>query len=219
MINDACNYRPQTYALLTCDIDLRSPKLLPAVPLTMQRFLAFRDAIGFAQRAHRGQLRLDGRAFVSHPLAVLQLLLAASIDLPHAAYVAALLHDTAEDGTVSIADIRSSFGDDVADAVEALTRPAKSVGESAQDCEEAYLSQLVAANARLPFVLLIKMADRLHNLETAQFLPPQRREALMHETAIFYLPALLREEPRQTHYCDAYRALCGLLEECIAHRI
>ena len=216
MAYEACDYRPQTYALLTCNVDLRGPKLLPSVPLTMERFLSFREAIGFAHKAHDGQLRLDGRAFVSHPLAVLQLLLAASPDLPRAAYVAAILHDTVEDGEAEIEDIRSVFGSDAADAVAALTRPPKSKNESAHDREEAYLAQLVAAHERLPFVLLIKMADRLHNLETAHFLPPSRRETLRHDTVLYYLPVFLREEPRQKRYCDAYRALCELLEGCIA---
>ncbi|ALM09488.1 MAG: GTP pyrophosphokinase [Candidatus Peribacter riflensis] len=182
----------------------------------MGRFLAFRDAIAFARRAHDGQKRADGRVFVSHPLAVLQFLLTAGTDLPHEAYVAGLLHDAAEDGQATIAGIRAAFGADVADAVEALTRAERPKRLSERAHEESYLARIVEVNGRLPYVLLIKMADRLHNLETSQYLAPARREALLSETATLYLPLFAREEARQTRHADAYRLLLTMLEESVA---
>lgn len=181
----------------------------------MGRFLAFRDAIAFARRAHDGQKRADGRVYVSHPLAVLQLLLSASADLPHDAYVSALLHDCVEDGQSTVDKVFSSFGEDIAAAVSALTRSPRPTGAKEEEHEMTYISQLAAANEQLPYVLLVKMADRIHNLETAYYLPSARRKKLLDQTVSLYLPFFAREEARQTHYAEAYRFLLTLLEESV----
>jgi len=179
----------------------------------MGDYLNYRDAIGFARRAHEGQKRADGRPYVSHPLAVLQILRTTSMDLPPAAYVAALLHDTVEDGKATLLEIRSAFGEETADAVDALTRGERPKHASVLTHEQAYLDRMITMHERLPYILLVKMADRLHNLETAHFLAPGRRQALLHETVTLYLPRIRMQETRQSAYADAYRALSALLEE------
>jgi len=202
---------------------------LDPAPLTMERFLALRAAIAFARRTHEGQQRMSGCAFVSHPLAVLQILLSASANLPREAYVAGLLHDALEDGQASSRELRSLFGKEVEAAVRALSRTKKPHSESRTDLsamssrpnghEREYLSQMVLANELIPYVLLIKMADRLHNVETAHFLPPERSHALLSETATLYLPIFQAEEPRQKHFQEAYKTLLRLLEKSVSGQV
>lgn len=201
---------------LTLTLDPSPP---PAAPLTMERFLALRAAIAFARRTHEGQQRMSGCAFVSHPLAVLQILLSADANLPREAYVAGLLHDALEDGQASSRELRSLFGKEVEAAVRALSRPEKPHSESRTNHEREYLSQMILANELIPYVLLIKMADRLHNVETAHFLSPERSRALLTETATLYLPAFQAEESRQKRFLEAYRTLLRLLEGSTENRI
>jgi len=181
----------------------------------MSLFLSYREAIAFARRAHLGQQRLDGRAYFSHPMAVMQILLTASGELPREAYIAALLHDTIEDGRADAREIAATFGEEVADVVLALTRPKKTGRHADPDREPMYIRQMMEANARYPYVLLIKLADRLHNLETAHFLPQERRAALRAETAELYLPVFLREAAKQEQFSDAYDYLNTLIERSI----
>jgi GTP pyrophosphokinase len=184
----------------------------------MEQFLSLRDAIVFARRAHDGQRRLDGRAFLSHPLAVLQILLTASPDLPQNVLTAGLLHDTLEDGNATEEQITSSFGEEVKDVVKALTRPWQTYIQDHRKREELYILQMIEANIHYPYVLLIKMADRLHNLETAHFLPRERQEILIHETLTLLLPTFLAEERKQICFVGAYGTLLELLRKSIASR-
>jgi len=190
-----------------------------SVPLTLGKFLTFQEAIAFARRVHAGQKRANGRAFMSHPMAVLQILRAASDILPHVAYVAAILHDTVEDGRATVQQIRLEFGNETADAVEALTRTPLPRGADIMDHEQAYLARMAQAHARLPFILHIKMADRLHNLETVQHLPQERQLATIRTTSSLYLPLLRRVEMRQTEYTEAFSLLLAQLEESVRNRM
>lgn len=200
---------------MTCQIDPFAPETPQALPLTMPQFLCYRPAITFARRAHEGQKRADGRAYFSHPFAVFQILRSAAVDLPESAYVAALLHDTLEDGRTRAEEITTAFGQEVEDAVQALTRPAKSNGSCDSKREEEYLRQMIAAHERLPYLLHVKMADRLHNLETAHFLPPERQSALRQVTATLYLPILQAQEMKQPCYTEGYRCLLGMIERSV----
>lgn len=208
-------------ALITCHFDPLAPAVTledaPALPLAMGHFLDFYDAIAFARRIHAGQKRANGRAFFSHPLAVLQILRAASNLLPHAAYVAAILHDTVEDGRTTVQRIRAEFGADIADAVGAITRTALPEGVGIADHEREYLDRMTELHARLPYVLHIKMADRLHNLETVQYLPAEQRRTTLFATTDLYLPLLRREAARQTAYAETYELLLSQLEASVKH--
>jgi len=102
-------------------------------------------------------------------------------------------------------------------AVDALTRPKRPKGVSIDDHERDYLAQMAEANTLIPYVLHIKMADRLHNLETAHFCAPAYRQALFNETSALYLSFLEHEELRQDRHIEAYRTLLTLLGESITH--
>lgn len=210
-----CHHRPEAYTLVTCHLDPLVPALVPAAPLTVSDYLTYRDAVAFARSAHAGQKRADGRAYLSHPLAVLQILRSVSLSLPYGAYIAALLHDTVEDGHATVQQIRDAFGDETADVVAALTRPMRPKGIGILEHEQTYLDQMATANEQIPYVLLLKMADRLHNLETSHFCAPAYRQVLLDETASLYLPLLEQEEAYQSQFTDAYRTLFTLLEQSV----
>jgi len=186
----------------------------PAAPLTMERFLDFRDVIAFARKAHSGQLRISGGDFISHSLAVLQILQSASTDLPEAAYKSAILHDTMEDAKVTSAEIQSMFGEEVSETVAALTRPSCRGRAHDPVNEKKYIRQLIKANEFHPFVLLIKLADRLHNLETSQYLSPDKQLILFDNTQKLYLPAFMAKEHRQV-YLKPYQTLLRMVQESV----
>ncbi|MDD5041029.1 MAG: HD domain-containing protein [Candidatus Peribacteraceae bacterium] len=212
----ASHHRPPTCTIVTCHLDPLVPSFTPAIPLTLSSYLTYKDAIAFTRLAHAGQKRADGRAFVSHPLAVLQILRSVSTELPHAAYMTALLHDTVEDTETTVGQIRTTFGDETATAVDALTRRKRPKGKGVVEHERDYLARMAQIHRHLPYVLLIKMADRLHNLETAHFCAPAYRQALLQETATLYLPFLQVQEPLQTKYSDSFNTLYSMLEESVA---
>jgi GTP pyrophosphokinase len=137
-------------------------------------------------RAHSGQKRLTGDDFVSHSVAVATILAEQQMDSTTIA--AALLHDVVEDADVSVEDIRRDFGPEVAELVDGLTKIAtltfrSSIEEQAENYRKLLLS--VAKDAR---VIIIKLADRLHNMRTLEPLPDERRRRIALETREIYAP-------------------------------
>ncbi|MDQ6936892.1 MAG: bifunctional (p)ppGpp synthetase/guanosine-3',5'-bis(diphosphate) 3'-pyrophosphohydrolase, partial [Actinomycetota bacterium] len=131
-----------------------------------------------AERQHRGQMRKSGDPYITHPLAVATIL--AELGMDSITLVAALLHDTVEDTGLSIDDINRDFGDEVAHLVDGVTKLDKvKYGEAA---ESETIRKMIIAMARDPRVLVIKLADRLHNMRTLRFLPPAKQERKARET-------------------------------------
>ena len=184
----------------------------PAAPFTMSQLFRFRKAIAFARRAHDGLDRPSGRAYFSHALAVLQILLSANKALPEEAYIAALLHDTIEHGNATKEEIALAFGEEVAAVVAALTHPVATKAKDHLALQELYVAQIVEANTVYPYIMLITMADRLHNLETAQFLPKKAQQSLIEEVTTLYLPIFLREEFREDISLEGHSYLSGLVQ-------
>ena len=138
--------------------------------------------------AHRGQKRLSGEDFLSHAVAVARILLEHHMDAVTIA--AALLHDTVEDSDVSIEQIREQFGGEIGDIVDGLTKISSlSFRSSTEEQVENYRKLLlsVAKDAR---VIVVKLADRLHNMRTLKHLSPARRKR------IALMRPKLRREPR-----------------------
>ena len=136
--------------------------------------------------AHRGQKRLSGDDYVSHSVAVATILVEQQMDTTTIA--AALLHDVVEDSTVTVEDIRREFGPEVADLVDGLTKIATlSFRSTAEEQAENYRKLLlsVAKDAR---VIIIKLADRLHNMRTLDFLPADKQRRVAMETREIYAP-------------------------------
>ncbi len=137
-----------------------------------------------AKEKHEGQLRQSGEPYITHPLAVAQIL--AELGLGPRAIAAALLHDTVEDTGYALAELTAEFGDEVAMLVDGVTKLDKvKYGESAQ--AETVRKMIVAMSKDIR-VLLIKLADRLHNARTWGFVPPEKSARKAKETLEIYAP-------------------------------
>ena len=141
-------------------------------------------AYEIAEAAHEGQRRRSGEPYITHPLAVTTIL--AGLGMDTTTLVAALLHDTVEDTPTTLSGVREEFGEDVAHLVDGVTKLDKvKYGESA---EAETIRKMVVAMARDPRVLVIKLADRLHNMRTLRFLPPDKQERKARETLEIFAP-------------------------------
>jgi len=137
-----------------------------------------------AERCHRGQFRRSGDPYITHPLAVA--VIVAELGMEEATICAALLHDTVEDTTMSVADIRREFGDEVAMLVDGVTKLDKvKYGESA---EAETIRKMVVAMARDAKVLILKLADRLHNVRTLKHMPLEKQQRTAKQTLEIYAP-------------------------------
>ncbi len=131
-----------------------------------------------AEQCHRGQLRKSGDPYITHPLAVATIL--AELGMDTTTLVAALLHDTVEDTGYTVDDVTREFGAEVAHLVDGVTKLDRvKFGEAA---EAETIRKMVVAMARDPRVLVIKLADRLHNMRTLRFLPPAKQVRKARET-------------------------------------
>lgn len=145
------------------------------------------EAIAFAEKYHAGQKRLSGEPFVNHPLAVAEIV--ADEGLSGDAVIAALLHDTIEDSDCQWEDIEEAFGQEIADMVAGLTKiAAVTPRKSSRHHRLASYRKLILAAAEDARVLVIKLADRLHNMRTVQALPPARQQQFVQETIEIYAP-------------------------------
>jgi guanosine-3',5'-bis(diphosphate) 3'-pyrophosphohydrolase len=152
-----------------------------------------RRAYEFADQAHEGQVRRSGDPYITHPLAVAGILADLGMDAPTLA--AALLHDTVEDTEVGIERITRQFGELVGIIVDGVTKldrvktPDRAdAAEAARAAQSETIRKMVVAMARDPRVLVVKLADRLHNMRTLRFLPPHKQERKARETLEIYAP-------------------------------
>jgi GTP pyrophosphokinase len=144
-------------------------------------------AYDFAAEAHRGQTRLTGEPYLYHPLAVASILTNIEADPP--SIIAALLHDTVEDNEeVKLDDIRRRFGETVAVIVDGVTKLKRLDFASRTEDQAGNLRKMLVAMARDLRVILIKLADRLHNMRTLYGLPPARRHTTADETLHIFAP-------------------------------
>ena len=144
------------------------------------------DAYRFSEAAHKGQTRQSGDPYISHPLAVAEIL--AGWHLDGQALMAALLHDVMEDTSVTKAEISDTFGKPVAELVDGLSKLDKIEFQSAEDAQAENFRKMLLAMARDVRVILIKLADRLHNMRTLDAVPPAKRQRVARETMEIYAP-------------------------------
>jgi GTP pyrophosphokinase len=139
-----------------------------------------------AASAHLGQLRISGEAYISHPLAVATIL--AGLGLDDVTVSAALLHDAVEDTGLGLAEIEAEFGPDVAAIVDGVTKLDRVSFDSRQAQQAATMRKMLVAMAKDPRVLLIKLADRLHNMQTIAAMPEWKQKRSAQETLDIYAP-------------------------------
>jgi GTP pyrophosphokinase len=141
-------------------------------------------AYAVAERAHDGQMRKSGDAYITHPLAVATIL--AELGMTPPTLAAALLHDTVEDTAYGLDELRRDFGDEIAMLVDGVTKLDKvTYGEAAQ---AETVRKMVIAMARDIRVLVIKLCDRLHNMRTLRYLPEEKQQSKARETLEIYAP-------------------------------
>ncbi|NTU99194.1 bifunctional (p)ppGpp synthetase/guanosine-3',5'-bis(diphosphate) 3'-pyrophosphohydrolase [Candidatus Falkowbacteria bacterium] len=142
-------------------------------------------AYEFAEEAHRGQLRKSGEPYIQHPLHTAFVLAEIKADLN--TIIAGLLHDVPEDTQVTLEDVKKNFGEEVAKLVEGITKLSKikyrGIERYAESLRKMFL--FMAEDLR---VILIKFADRLHNLKTLEHLPPEKQKRIAQETMEIYAP-------------------------------
>ncbi|MDH6575892.1 bifunctional (p)ppGpp synthetase/guanosine-3',5'-bis(diphosphate) 3'-pyrophosphohydrolase [Kitasatospora sp. MAP5-34] len=159
-------------------IRAQDPKADPALLRDIER------AYAVAEKWHRGQKRKSGDPYITHPLAVATIL--AELGMDAATLMAGLLHDTVEDTDYGLETLRRDFGDSVALLVDGVTKLDRvKFGEAAQ---AETVRKMVVAMAKDPRVLVIKLADRLHNMRTMRYLKREKQEKKARETLEIYAP-------------------------------
>ena len=145
-----------------------------------------RKAYEFSQKNHSGQQRASGEPYLVHPLEVALVL--AEMKMDSVAVAAGLLHDSVEDTSVTIVDIRKEFGEQVAHIVEGVTKISRIDFSSHEEQQAENLRKMMLAMVDDIRVVLIKLADRLHNMRTLEHLPPDRQQKIARETLDIYGP-------------------------------
>ncbi|HVY95385.1 MAG TPA: bifunctional (p)ppGpp synthetase/guanosine-3',5'-bis(diphosphate) 3'-pyrophosphohydrolase [Solirubrobacterales bacterium] len=147
---------------------------------------AVERAFDFACERHADQRRHSGDEFITHPVGVAQI--CAGMRLDTETLCAALLHDTVEDTSASLEEIRAEFGDEIATLVDGVTKLTEITFESRDERQAENYRKMMVAMATDIRVILIKLADRLHNMRTLGALPKQKQMAKSHETLEIYAP-------------------------------
>src|SRR5438105_6195548 len=139
-----------------------------------------------AANAHTGQLRNSGEPYIEHPLSVAMIV--AELGLDDVTIAAALLHDAVEDTKLSLDEIRSTFGNEVADIVDGVTKLERVRFDSKEAQQAATMRKMLVAMAKDLRVLIIKLADRLHNMRTIAAMPQWKQRRTAQETLDIYAP-------------------------------
>ena len=174
------------------DLTLRVKRYHPSDDLTL-----IEKAFRVAEKAHEKQTRKSGEPYIIHPLYVAIIL--ADLEMDKETIVAGLLHDVVEDTIMTDEEIRKEFGDDVALLVDGVTKlqnlQMNDTGDKSQDKLEMQaenLRKMFLAMAKDIRVILIKLADRLHNMRTLKHMPPEKQQRIARETLDIYCPIAQR---------------------------
>jgi GTP diphosphokinase / guanosine-3',5'-bis(diphosphate) 3'-diphosphatase len=169
---------------------VKEKETLPAwfgdgLPEKIDRDLLVR-AYRFSERAHEGQKRLSGENFVSHCVEVAKILVDLQLDTVTVA--SGLIHDVVEDTEITVEDIEAEFGKEIAEIVDGLTKIGHLPLNSSQERQVENYRKLLLSIAKDARVILIKLADRLHNMRTLEYLPADRQKRIATETRDLYAP-------------------------------
>jgi len=177
-------------------------------------------AYQFSEAAHEGQFRASGDPYISHPIAVANIL--AELHLDSQALTAALLHDVMEDTAVTKAEISKKFGKSVADLVDGVSKLDRIEFETNEEAQAENFRKMLLAMARDVRVMLIKLADRLHNMRTLDAVAPEKRRRVARETLEIYAPIANRlglnqiyQELEDLSFRYLYPARCRVLSKAL----
>lgn len=143
-------------------------------------------AYEFSEKAHQGQIRRSGEPYISHPLSVAAILADLKLDLE--TVVTGLLHDTVEDTHATLDDIKREFGESVATLVDGVTKISQIKFKSSSEKQGENIRKMIVAMGKDVRVVLVKLADRLHNMRTLQFMPFEKQSRIAMETLEIYCP-------------------------------
>src|SRR5579863_9326387 len=139
-----------------------------------------------AAGAHSDQRRASGESYIEHPLAVAAIL--ADLEMDRGTIAAAILHDVVEDTSITSEEVEASFGKEIASLVDGVTKLTRIPYQSKEDAQVENLRKMFLAMAKDIRVIIIKLADRLHNMRTLSSLPESKRTAVARETIEIYAP-------------------------------
>ncbi len=174
------------------------PPLLPAdnpeslLSIKLSQYLKNKDiekiwaAYRFSDQAHEGQMRKSGEPYISHPVAVACQLADLHLDVP--TIIAALLHDVVEDTKITKQQVAEQFGNQVAELVDGLSKLEKIEFQSATEAQAENFRKMLLAMSQDVRVILVKLADRLHNMQTLDVMKPDKRRRIAKETLEIYAP-------------------------------
>ncbi|MCQ6560902.1 RelA/SpoT family protein [Paenibacillus mendelii] len=154
--------------------------------LKEQDISLIKEAYAFADQAHHGQVRKSGEPYILHPVAVAEILVNMQMDV--LSIIAALLHDVVEDTTVPLVEVRSRFGETVAMLVDGLTKLEKIQFRSKEEQQNENYRKMFVAMAQDIRVILIKLADRLHNMRTLKYQSEEAQRRIAYETLEIFCP-------------------------------
>jgi GTP pyrophosphokinase len=147
-------------------------------------------AYEFSEKAHVGQIRRSGEPYISHPLGVAAILAELQLDLP--SIITALLHDTVEDTDVTLKDIETNFGPVVARLVDGVTKISLMKFRNTHEKQGENIRKMIVAMGKDVRVVLVKLADRLHNMRSLSHMPPDKQVRIAEETLDIYAPLASR---------------------------
>ena len=147
-------------------------------------------AYEYSKKAHQGQKRHSGEPFITHPLYVANILV--DLDMDQESIIVALLHDVVEDTKISLKDIEREFGKTITFLLDGVTKISRMNFRNTYHKQSENIRKMIVAMGRDVRVILIKLADRLHNLKTLQYLPENRQIAIANETLEIYTPLASR---------------------------
>ncbi|HEY5648314.1 MAG TPA: bifunctional (p)ppGpp synthetase/guanosine-3',5'-bis(diphosphate) 3'-pyrophosphohydrolase [Nitrospiria bacterium] len=155
-------------------------------PVTPSEVQAIREAYQFSAEAHKGQKRISGEPYLEHPLQVASIIADLKLDVP--SIMAGLLHDTLEDCGVTKTEIEKRFGKDVAELVDGVTKIGKIEFKTHEEKQAENFRKMLLSMSEDIRVILIKLADRLHNMRTLRYLHEEKQKRIAQETLDIYAP-------------------------------
>lgn len=158
--------------------------------LTPSQVASVRLAYEFSEQAHLGQFRRNGDPYVTHPLAVAHIL--CDMHMDHESLMAAMLHDVIEDTIVSKEELCEQFGEEVTKLVDGVTKLTQVHFNSKAEAQAENFRKMIMAMTQDVRVIVVKLADRLHNMRTLDVLTPEKRKRVARETLEIYAPIAMR---------------------------
>jgi GTP pyrophosphokinase len=178
------------------------------------------DAYRFGDAAHHGQSRKSGEPYITHPVSVALILAGLHLDTP--TIIAALLHDVVEDTGITKEEVREKFGVQVAELVDGLSKLDKIEFQSATEAQAENFRKMLLAMSQDVRVILVKLADRLHNMQTLEVMKPDKRRRIARETLEIYAPIANRlglneiyQELEDLSFKNHYPMRYGVLSKAI----